>query len=374
MMKIHPMLHAGLVTAIALSASALGQARESADPCSELVDAVREARSIETIETLFQDRRQEIIAMAHCQPRLEAETDLPRLQRLHEERILSDSQRRLADNLSRLQVPPERLPINARLETSRQQAARRLGELSGLLATPPTRSTLVSEGALDPHTLEDPTAGENWPETPPESPPGELPQIASVTPSPLVPGTDVIIEGQGFGAETGTVALKTQGQTFTMQIANWQDGIVVAYLADSISGVGESSAALVELQRADGQQTPVQTVSFLPVFEMDILRDRAFAAGKMLAPGNSHRTLFSGLTLGNQWRIAGHSFVDFSPHANCALSGSPAPQIGGTQLPASVHVWSSVNIPCVQCSAGCQLWIQVEGPRGLGHGVVSPMN
>jgi len=363
MLSTTPTILASLLACLTLLATSTGHTREARDPCTELVESVREARSLGAIDSLFQTRRNELMSLSHCAPRLESETDLPRLQREHEELETSRVRQQLPQRISQLRRSPEELAINRRLDTSRQLAASRLNELTGLLASPPRMGSPMD----DQDRVTEGTVQTEMQVAPP------TPQITMVTPSPIVPGTDVIIEGQGFGSSAGTVALKTQGQSFSLQIATWQDGVVVGYLSDTISGVGETQGAIVELQRPGGGQVLTKTVPFLPVFEMDVLIDRAQATGKIWSPGNSHRTLFGGLMLGNQWRIASFSFFHFANNTNCELGGSPTPQVGGTQLPSSVHVWSSVAVPCVFCSASCQLWINVEGPRGLDHGVESPI-
>ena len=371
-----------LAAAIALaSADAEPRERTAAidDPCDAILAHARSATSLAALGQRSDQRSLDPGALETCRARLEREPAILRLAAEAEREI--DRQRETARQQARTrgQKPVETHAANRTVMQAREEGLR--------AATQLTRSITVSAGAVDPQALEDPTAGEDWP----EPPPGALPQIAGVTPAPIVPGGHVVITGSQFGHQPGSVRISLQGQTFTATVQDWSDTGINAYLDESVTGVGPTDAAVVRVRRHQGPEA-TRNVGFQPVMAVDLLSSErtvtgsdngattpvhsiisgllsaAHDAASAALPTVSTRTVFSGRSLANHWAVSEYWIATqqagLHGGGGCESAGPPTATPGGHQLATAVRISSPVGV-----SVTCTVFVEIVGPQGVDHGV-----
>jgi len=372
------------VVAVALSSwPGLGDARErsaaAVDPCDQILEDARAASSLAALGQRLGQRQFELGSLERCRSQLERD---PAIQRL-----AADAQRDLARQhesvvqreRARLQRPAEQLEANQVVMQARQDAIQAASQL--------TASMAMSAGAVDPHALDDPTAGETWPEPSYD----EVPEIATVTPSPVVPGAPVVITGAQFGHQPGSVRITIQGETFNATVQDWSDTGINAFLGDSVTGVPPSDAAVLRVRRHQGA-TVTHNVAFQPVMEIDLLSSVRTVTGTDNDSGNAAqnfvsglfataadltgvvmptvrtRTVFSGRSVANHWTVS-DLWIDtqqsgFYDGGGCEHAGPPTASAGGHQLATAVKLTSPVGT-----TVSCTVFVEVVGPRGVDHGV-----
>lgn len=182
----------------------------------------------------------------------------------------------------------------------------------------------------------------------------------------MVPGTDLVIEGVGFGGG-GTVQLILQGQTFDATVNDWNESWISAYLSEDVSGVIETSGAVIEIQPQDGSSLS-QTVSFVPMYESDQINDMASALHPWPLPGERHETFADGWSLENHWRLSSEPWTQSTGEIECEIDGPPVAEPGASALRTRVHVkWGWFQLP------SCFVFFEIEGPKGLEHGFENPL-
>lgn len=196
--------------------------------------------------------------------------------------------------------------------------------------------------------------------------PAQPPELETITPSPIVPGTNVVIESGSFGPDTGSVRLVIQGQTFSLDVNYWDDEFVIAHADDDLSGVRETQGAVVELMTSEVQSAS-KPAAFVPIYVSESMRSGAWLIHS--TPRALAARIFDNIVLESDWIVTEWHFESnvsppWSIMAGCSIIGSPAVQSGGTALTTRVHVSTGYLT-----TAGCQLTIEAEGPRGVDHGV-----
>lgn len=302
--------------------------------CAEQVRLAREARSLAELKSLIQARRITEAALRQCAEELGREPRFAELLQLERQPIRAHALQQAQLESSAVSRSPEALRINERVFHARQVAGSRL---SLLLSQPP--------------------ATERRTTAPPP------PSIGSVTPSPVVPGTDIVIEGTSLGTSGGTVRLKLQGKTIDATVNHWTDSWISAYIGGNISGVTETSTAVLEVQPANGQAL-TQMVSFVPIYESLVINDIAYPTFSWPLPGEKTQTFAEQWSLANHWRVAGAPWVTTSGGITCEISGPPVANSSSNSLATRVYSsWGWWESP------SCILYFELEGPRGFHHGL-----
>ncbi len=332
----------GLVLAWPVAYAQRGHtSRDGADECEALVNVARSARTIEELNATLRQRNPSQATMNKCGEQIVKDGSVAAMIQQDSQRLDASARQQEQQYLiARRQVMPEQFPVNQRVVRARQEGTGRLNYLRG--QAPTTKSTKTT-----------PTAGL----TPPP------PAVSQVTPAPAVPGTDMVIEGNGFGDSGESVRLKLQGKTFNATINHWSDSWIGVYLPDNIGGVTESSAAVIEVQLANGQSL-ASAVGFVPLIVADLLQETKMGAHLLVWTwGEFPMSFFSNKSLQNGWTIADYRT---NPHwgSSCTIAGPPAMTKGGTALGTRVVIGHQIG------SGGiCRLDVDVQGPQGISHGL-----
>lgn len=316
--------------------------RDGADECRTLVDAARSAGTIKDLDATIRQRNPSQATMNKCSEQIVKDRTVAHMIQQDKQRLEATARQQEQQYLAtRRQTSPAQFPANQRVLRARLDGTTRLNYLRG--QAPTTKSTKSA-----------PTQGL----TPPP------PAVSQVTPAPAVPGTDMVIEGNDFGDNGGSVRLKLQGKTFNATINHWSDSWIGIYLPDNIGGVTESSAAVIEVQLANGQSL-ASTVGFVPLIVADQLWDKKNGGPELMFTWGEFPSTYFFLTesLKNDWKIA-----DYRTHSywgsSCTIAGPPAMTKGGTALVTRLLIGHGLG------NAGlCAIIVDVQGPQGLSHGL-----
>lgn len=310
--------------------------------CEEMVRVADEGRSLEEIRNRIERARPSQLTLERCIPFV---AENPKFETLVRQQA-QDMQRQLQIPAIRPTATPkpfEQIPANQRVIRARNEGAAKMN--------------VISARAPDPVPLPDPQ--------------GSPPAISAVTPSPVVPGANIVVEGTGFGT-SGTVRLLLDGKSFNATVNQWTSGWVSAYLSTDISGVSQTQGAVIEV-RPQGAAAISRTVSFVPVYESKMVR--ASAGGSMLSggtlvypfPGEGYAVVFQHHALQNHWRVTSKPVATLSSFVNgieCKIDGPPAAAVADVNLSTRLYLaWGAFQLPV------CHLDIEIEGPRGLDPGI-----
>ena len=320
--------------------------RSSAPPeCEEIVRAADEGQTLDDIRTRIERIRPAQTTLQRCIPVIAENPKVATLFRQQEQQL----QRQVQTSNSRITAAVkafEQVSANQRVIRARNEGTARMQSIA---AQPPAAAPLPDQ-------------------------PAPSPAISKVTPSPVVPGANIVIEGTGLGT-SGTVRLLLDGKIFDAAINQWSSGWISAFLSADISGVSETQGAVIEV-RPQGATAISRTVSFVPVYESKTLQTHADwthlnQAAKyvlfMAMPGEGHAHVYQQTALQNSWRVASGpsaSVQDFGTGLECSIAGPPAATTGATNLSTRLYMaWGLGQNP------KCIVTIEVEGPRGLDPGV-----
>ncbi|CAN5699084.1 hypothetical protein BH23GEM9_BH23GEM9_19800 [soil metagenome] len=322
------------LAAMTAPSAALSGAASANRDCAEAVRLVRQARSLAELKSLIQARRLTEATLRQCAEELGREPRLAELIQLERQPIRAYALQQAQLESSAASRSPEALRINERVFYARQLARTRLSLL-----------------------LTEPPATERRDPAPPP------PSIGSVTPSPVVPGTDIVIEGTSLGTSVGTVRLKLQGKTFNATVNYWTDSWISAFISDNISGVTETSVAVLEVQPGNGQAI-TRMVSFVPIYERLVVSDVAFPLFSWPFPGERTQTYAEQWSLASHWRVAAAPWVTTSGGITCEISGPPVANSTSSNLATRIYTsWGWWETP------SCILYFEIEGPRGFSNGL-----
>lgn len=305
--------------------------RKAGDRCDELVKAARDARSLEGLRDRIERERLSDRVLEACAEDLRRDPRVAEILEWERRQHRSRAARRARIQRAAPPESPEQLEVNRRVLEARRAASykRRIRESQ---APKPRRSSAPT------------------------------PAIDNITPSPVVPGTDIVIEGVGFGDGAGTVRLELQGQTSVADVNTWTETWISAYLSDDISGVTETADAVIEIQAQDGSSLR-RTVSFVPIYESVLVYWEANVMPWPL-PADHHQTFAHGVHLENGWRLSSEPWIDSMEGVECEIEGPPAAEPGDTDLATRVHVaWDWFELP------KCAVLFEIEGPTGFDHGI-----
>ncbi|MFH1154419.1 MAG: hypothetical protein V1793_11440 [Pseudomonadota bacterium] len=221
----------------------------------------------------------------------------------------------------------------------------------------------------------------------------QLPAIAALSSPEIMPGQELLIEGENFfpemaiGSGTGSVRLELASGSIpdsAVSILNWQSNAVRILLSDTLSGMRETAGNIV-LTNASGASAS-RPVTFKPQLDMDVIQwaggginntrfDCQFCESNWLyimeqignffinmAGYREEKTAYGDIILQNQWRVVSSCLVTHGGGAGhgANILSAPAP---GSNLPrvryeywADGYAWVSTRVHVV-----------IEGPRGLPH-------
>jgi hypothetical protein len=303
-----------------------------ADNCAKVVEVAREARSLEDMKLRFERAGATERELGGCREALHQDALVMSIiqQGLQQFHTLELQEAELAR--SRFARAPEELAANGRVVESRREGSRRASEVESRRSEPPP-------------------------------PPAPTPAIEFVTPSTIVPGTDLVIEGAGFGSAGGTVRLKLQGKTFSASVNHWADTWISAYLSDNISGVTETTGAVLEIQPQGGAALS-RAVPFVPIYESMVVNDLPLVLSVWPFAGEAHTTVAEKMSLGSHWRVVGSPWTTAKGDASCVLDGPPVANASNSNLATRVKLeWGVWALP------SCVVYFEIEGPKGFEHGL-----
>lgn len=328
----------GLVL-IALALPAHAQRGSAPAECEEMVRAADEGQTLDDIRKRIELARPSQPTLQRCIPVIAENPKVATLLRQQEQVV----QRQLQTSSARITAAPkpfEQISANQRVIRARNEGTARMQSIA---AQPPDAVPLPGQQA---------------------SPPA----ISTVTPSPVVPGANIVIEGTGLGT-SGTVRLLLDGKSFNATINQWTSGWISAFLSAEISGVSETQGAVIEV-RPQGATAISRTVSFVPVYESKIVSRRSGTwdlPWYPAFPGEGHVVAFEQTMLQNFWRVASSpaaNLPDFVAGLECSIAGPPAATTGATNLSTRLYMaWGVFQKPT------CDLFIEIAGPRGLDPGI-----
>ena len=302
------------------------------DPCSELVEAARGGRTMAEMQRLIEAKRPDERILTQCGEVLQRDPQVAEVVRRDSEALRATALQQAQRISSSSQRPPEQLAINRRVVLAREAGAARMRLFSS--ATPPA-----------------------------DPPPAPVPAIGTVTPANLVPGTDLVIEGSGFGNNGGTVRLRLQGMTFTATVNQWTPTWISAYLNDQISGVTESNGAVLEIQ-PQGEAVISRVVPFIPLYESTVINDLGLPIVAWPLPGEHVRVMAEKWSLGNHWEVTTDPWTSASGGIECEIDGPPVANPGNANLATRVRVaWGWFQLP------SCLVYFEIQGPKGFQHGL-----
>jgi len=306
--------------------------REPLDPCTELVEAARGGRTIPEMKSLIEAKRPDERILTQCGEVLQRDPQVAEVVQRETETLRATVTQQARSVASSYQRQPEQLAINRRVLLAREAGAARMRLFSS------------AEPAADP-------------------PPDPVPAIATVTPANVVPGTDLVIEGSGFGNNGGTVRLLLQGKTFHATVNQWTPTWISAYLNDQISGVTESNGAVLEI-RPQGGSVISQVVPFIPLYESTVVNDLGLPIVAWPLPGEHERVLAEKWTLENHWAVTTAPWTSSSGGIECEIDGPPVANPGNPNLATRVRVaWGWFQLP------SCLVYFEIQGPKGFHHGL-----
>lgn len=306
------------------------------DPCNPLLQETRTARSLKDLRERIQRKRSSKQKLEACAEALRQDPRVQAMVERERRQHVSLAMRMARVKRARSSRNPAKHDVNQRVLRARQQAKARLRVVEAQRPEPRPRGA--------------PTA-----------------DIVRINPLPVVPGTDLVIEGMGFGNGGGVVEFSLQGQTFEPAVNEWTDTWISAYLSDDIEGVTETSGAVIRVQPSGGPPLS-RTVPFVPVYESTQLNDLANALHAFPLPGDRHETFASGWSLQNGWRLAAEPWTQSVGGIQCEIDGPPIAEPGTTELATRVHVaWDWFQLP------HCFVFFEIEGPKGFENGFENPL-
>lgn len=330
---------------LALALPAQAQRGSTPPECEEIVRAADEGQTLDDIRTRIERTRPTQPTLQRCLPVIAENPKVATLLRQQEQAVQRQLQTRNAQ-ITTSAKRFEQISANQRVIRARNEGTTRMQSIA---AQPPAAVPLPDQQA---------------------SPPA----ISNVTPSPVVPGANIVIEGTGLGT-SGTVRLLLDGKIFNAAINQWSSGWISAFLSADISGVSETQGAVIEV-RPQGATAISRAVSFVPVYESKILQTHAnhtdlSAATAVLAalgfPGEGYVHVYQQTMLQNSWRVASGpsaNVQNFLAGLECSIAGPPAATTGATNLSTRLYMaWGLLQNP------GCTFTIEIEGPRGLDPGI-----
>lgn len=338
-----------LVLVLVAATPALAQipGEKSDDRCAELQKLALEARSLDDLRMRLQRERPSRTVLEECADELRGNERVTDLVERERREVRSRAMRMGGTRSVRSSRSPEQLPANRRVLEARRVASARLSVVER--QKPP--STSRGDGSATGDRRGGSVAA----------------AIEQVTPSPVVPATDLVIEGVGFGSGGGTVELALQGKTFEATVNDWTDTWISAWLGDEVEGVTESDGAVIRIVPEGG--SPIsRTMSFVPIFETAQLNDMAQPHLAFPAPGERDETFANNWSLENGWRLAAEPWTQAEGGIECEIDGPPVAEVGSDELETRVHVaWDWFQLPL------CFVYFDIEGPKGFEHGFESPL-
>jgi len=316
-----------------------------ADTCADLAAMIAKSNTLNDLRMAsrtFKGRENDLRA---CESALRQNTKLQQLMNAEKQQVTAKKQSRLAQ-LQRQIKAPEQLASNSRVLQLRSEAKNRLASVTRL--PPPSK---LQTGTIQPHSTNSTNP------TPPRPA-----KINLVTPSTLVPGTDVVIEGEHFGSLKGNVVLKTQGKLFTATINAWTDTFINAFLPSDIGGVMPSDNAVISLQIPGA--TIDRNIPFLPLYVQKSGHEEYLSPGSLIFPGSGTTTVFQGKELHAGWQITSVTVTVVDDYGNCRF-GTPHARVAHSQLESQLK-WS---FDWWQGFANCNIDVHAEGPQGIASGL-----
>ncbi len=194
-------------------------------------------------------------------------------------------------------------------------------------------------------------------------------QLTSVTPELLSPGTDLVLEGAGFGEGTdGTLTLTLHGTELSLSVVHWADDVIVAELSRHIVGV------LPGMARA--RVTPAG--GGLPG-EVDVAFEPSMVPGLAIEPvlvwtdeGPTNVVVFANQALQNGWSVAlGLPLLYGVPEPSpCTLQPQAPPMAaeGEASLASRIRIEATDDTSLAYI---CIVFLAVRGPVGMDPGAPS---
>lgn len=309
--------------------------RTAGDRCAELLKAARDARSLADLRDRIERSRPSETVLERCAEAFRRDPRVADLLERERRQLRSRAVRPTQVQRARAASSSIRFRMNRHVLEARREARSRLRVLEGRRPVPRRSSE-------------------------------RKPNIGRVTPSPVVPGTDLVIEGAGFG-DGGSVRLALQGRTFDATVNDWTETWISAYLSEDVSGVTETSGAVVEVEPEDAASLST-TVPFVPIYESAQLNDMADPLHPWPLPGERDETFADGWSLENGWRLSAEPWTQSAGEIECEIAGPPVAEPGDADLATRVHVeWGWFELPA------CFVYFEIEGPKGLEHGFENPL-
>lgn len=312
-------------------------ARESsAGACPELTSAVREARSDDELQRRLDEAWQARTLDTRCMAEIERDPAVTQLRQRQHQALAMRARDEARELRARHALSGERIQQNELVRTARQQGANARRQPEQFRPPPSAPQAPSADG---------PTT----------------PSLAGIVPETIVPGTEIVVYGSGFGQAPGNVRISVHGQWLNAAVLHWTQDMVIATLGEDTAGLTQDSYATFELARADGPST-TRSLVFYPLYEAAVFVT-ALQAEMPFSPGTTTETiLFMGETLNEPWKVqAVH--VD-GVVGQCEPAPPPAASFGDSSLATRLRLTSPSANPGL-----CMLTITAIGPKGIAHGI-----
>jgi len=312
-------------------------ARESPnDPCANALADVRAARSDDELQRRLERAGRDGGLTPHCTVEIEREPAVMQLRQRQYQQLTTRARDEAQQLRARHALSAERLQQNQVVLDARRQAADARRQPQQSRPRIPAPST--------PDHGQTPT-----------------PTFAGVLPETIVPGTEILVFGDEFGASPGSVRIRVHGQPLDAAVLHWEQDMVIAYLAEDTDGLTLDPYASVELARADGSSATM-SVPFYPLYEAAVFVTALHAELPFSAGAMTEEIVFMGESLTEHWKVqAVH--VD-GVVGQCEPLPPPAASFGGTTLATRLRLTSPSSNPGL-----CMLSITAVGPKGVSHGI-----
>lgn len=326
--------------------------------CSEVVEAVRDARSLTELRQRVMQKTSDEETIRRCGHELDSDPAIGSMARAELQQVELASQRafRQVTATSAPEPDPMQLAVNQRVLEAQRVGTMRVQQLKGT-------------GQL---RQRDEPAPERAPA--PSTPEAQTPMtITNVVPPTFVPGTDFAIEGSGFtqGDEFHYPSVRLNlnqgsGSAVELLVTGWSETHITGVIPAHLSGVVDTNTARLRVRV--GSREAERFIAFAPIYVTEkvswVLKRPADTPWWELA-GVVKENIFPGSKLVNNWRIKEseirHNSGIVPPHSSCTSSSLEA---GQTSLAGMAHLlWFFPN------TSSCSVVVRIEGPRGTATGL-----
>jgi hypothetical protein len=198
------------------------------------------------------------------------------------------------------------------------------------------------------------------------------PEITSIHPTEVYPGSDILIEGSNFFDQPRPARIEFTRERFELEITEWTDGYIRARMPRlSSGGYFPMDAGMLRLETSLGHEATRSGISFVPEEEIVELNEgplRAACHPKVppllcLIGDTNHFTRFDDLSLADHWSVDEAWLVrqqGMGPGYGAYFEHEP--ETGSTNPTTRVAVWADA-----WSITEYRLYLTLKGPKGTRY-------